>query len=181
MTSRHGFDEFFHDDDNLVGTFVFDQGNVRDSGADVHDEGSEWIFPSNPLFVLRCTMKWSAQMMSPNVVIPGHALHEKGLQRQIGDGTLVSSQERRALAVPLINRGTIAGQPRVNRSFRSSIGLHRISFVRASEETSRTVFGSLEGKREGCLLAGSTRRRPVLPSPAPPRRPAVRRPDRTGP
>ena len=36
---------------------------------------------------------------------PGHALHEKGLQRQIGVGTLVSSQERRALAVPLINRG----------------------------------------------------------------------------
>ena len=33
----------------------------------------------------------------------------------------------------------------------------------------------------GCLLAGSTRRRPVLPSPAPPRRPAVRRPDPTGP
>ena len=36
---------------------------------------------------------------------PGHALHEKGLQRQIGDGTLVSTQERRALFVPLINRG----------------------------------------------------------------------------
>ena len=38
--------------------------------------------------------------------IPGHALHEKGLQRQIGVGTLFSSQERRALAVPLINRGS---------------------------------------------------------------------------
>ena len=37
--------------------------------------------------------------------IPGHALHEKGLQIQIGDGTLVSNQERRALAVPVINRG----------------------------------------------------------------------------
>ena len=37
--------------------------------------------------------------------VPGHALHEKGLQRQIGVGTLVSSQERRALAVPLISRG----------------------------------------------------------------------------
>ena len=35
--------------------------------------------------------------------IPGHALHEKGLQRQ-GDGPLVSSQEERALLVPLINR-----------------------------------------------------------------------------
>ena len=37
--------------------------------------------------------------------IPGHALHEKGLQRQIGVGTLVNSQQRRALAVPVINRG----------------------------------------------------------------------------
>ena len=35
--------------------------------------------------------------------IPGHALHEKGLQRQIGVGTLVNSQQRRALAVPVIN------------------------------------------------------------------------------
>ena len=31
--------------------------------------------------------------------IPGYTLHEKGLQRQKGDGTLVSSQERRALVV----------------------------------------------------------------------------------
>ena len=38
-------------------------------------------------------------------LFPGHALHENGLQRQIGDGTLVSSQEERALFVPLINRG----------------------------------------------------------------------------
>ena len=35
---------------------------------------------------------------------PGHALHEKGLQRQISVGTLVNSQQRRALAVPVINR-----------------------------------------------------------------------------
>ena len=49
------------------------------------------------------------------MLVPGHALHEKGLQRQIGVGTLVSSQERRALAVPLINRGSTAGQPLVNR------------------------------------------------------------------
>ena len=33
----------------------------------------------------------------------------------------------------------------------------------------------------GCLLVGSTHRRPVLPSPAPPCRPAARRPDLTGP
>ena len=44
-----------------------------------------------------------------------------------------------------------------------------------------SVYDTLEGKREGCALARSTRRRPVLPSPAPPRRPAVRRPDPTGP
>ena len=39
-----------------------------------------------------------------NAFFPGYALHEKGLQEQIVVGTLVSSQERRALAVPLINR-----------------------------------------------------------------------------
>ena len=37
--------------------------------------------------------------------VPGYALHEKGLQRQTGVGTLVSSQERRAIAVSVINRG----------------------------------------------------------------------------
>ena len=44
-----------------------------------------------------------------------------------------------------------------------------------------SVLDSLEGKREGCFLAGSTQRRPALPSPAPPRRPAVRRSDPAGP
>ena len=38
------------------------------------------------------------------IIIPGYALHEKGLQRQIGVDTLVNSQQRRALAVPVINR-----------------------------------------------------------------------------
>ena len=46
-------------------------------------------------------------------VVPGHALHEKGLQRQIAVGTLVNSQQRRALAVPRLNRGSTAGQPDV--------------------------------------------------------------------
>ena len=36
---------------------------------------------------------------------PGHALHEKGFQRQKGDGPLVSSQEQRALFFPVIKRG----------------------------------------------------------------------------
>ena len=39
-----------------------------------------------------------------NSFFPGHALHEKGLRRQIGVGTLVSSQERRTFLVLLINR-----------------------------------------------------------------------------
>ena len=33
-------------------------------------------------------------------------MHEKGLQRQTGVGTLVNSQQRRALAVPVINRAS---------------------------------------------------------------------------
>ena len=49
-----------------------------------------------------------------NRVIPGHALHEKGLQRQKVDGTLVSSQERRALFVTVINRLSTAGQPLIS-------------------------------------------------------------------
>ena len=36
--------------------------------------------------------------------IPGHALHEKDLQRRIGTGTLVSSQERRTATFLRINR-----------------------------------------------------------------------------
>ena len=54
--------------------------------------------------------------------IPGHALHEKGLQRQIGVVTLVSSQERRALAVSLINRLSTADETVVNGGFCSSVG-----------------------------------------------------------
>ena len=40
--------------------------------------------------------------------ILGHSLHEKGSQRQIDVGTLVSIQKRRALLVPQINRLSIA-------------------------------------------------------------------------
>ena len=36
-------------------------------------------------------------------VLPGHALHEKGLQKQEGVVPLVGSQEQRALLVPVIN------------------------------------------------------------------------------
>ena len=47
-------------------------------------------------------------MVSWTALIPGHVLHEKGLQRQ-GVGTLVRSQERRAAFVPVINRLSTAG------------------------------------------------------------------------
>ena len=57
------------------------------------------------------------------------------------------------------------------------VSLNRISFVRASEDSFRTVFlDALEVKRDGRLLGEPTRRRPVLLRPALPRHPAVRRP-----
>ena len=78
--------------------------------------------------------------------VPEHALHEKGLQRQIAVGTLVNSQQRRALAVPLLNRGQTTDQPLVNRRFCSSTDLHRISFVHACEETFRKeAYDSMKG------------------------------------
>ena len=71
-----------------------------------------------------------------------------------------------------------ADKPLVNRSFRSSIGLQKISLVPAFEKTFKTgAYDALDGTRVGCYLAEPIRRRPVLPGPAPPRRPAVRRPN----
>ena len=36
--------------------------------------------------------------------VPEHALHERGLERLIGIGISASSEEQRALLVPVINR-----------------------------------------------------------------------------
>ena len=41
----------------------------------------------------------------------GYALHEKGLQRQIGDSPLVCSKERRVLKVPRMHCRSTTGQP----------------------------------------------------------------------
>ena len=103
--------------------------------------------------------------------VPGHALHEKGLQRQLRRRRYIGQQ-------PGMKSGRRpADKPWVNRGFCSSIGLHRVGFVRASRDTPRRViFDRLGGARDGCLLGEPTRRRPVLPVPAPLRRPAVRRP-----
>ena len=47
--------------------------------------------------------------------VPGHVLHEKCLRGQIGDGTLVSSKERRAAVVPRIKRLSTADKVVINR------------------------------------------------------------------
>ena len=63
-----------------------------------------------------------------------------------------------------------------------STGLHRISLACAFEDTFRTaVLDALEGAKDSCLLGEPTRRHPVLPGSAPPRCPAVGRPDPTRP
>ena len=58
--------------------------------------------------------RWILKMVISCIIrtTPGHALHEKGLRRQIqiGVGTLVNSIERRAAVVPQIRK------PRINRS-----------------------------------------------------------------
>ena len=82
------------------------------------------------------------------VLLPGHALHEKGLQKQKCAGPLVSSQERRARFIPRLNHLSTAGPMRVQSGFCSSTGLHSISLVRFSEERFRTsVYDALGGSR----------------------------------
>ena len=115
--------------------------------------------------------RWSTADFVPPSVFLEHALYYKSLQRQIEVSTLVSSQ---ALLVLLIT----GYQPRFNCGFCLSIGLHRISLIRASRGTRRRSIHRREDRMEGkrvCFLLGeqSHRRRPVLPVPARPRRLAV--------
>ena len=109
---------------------------------------------------------------------PGDALHEKSLHRQIGVGTLVRSQERRAAVVLQMNQLSTGCQPQVDRGLCSPIGLHWVSFVRASGFRT-VVYDAPEGKRDGCLLGEPSRRRPVLLRTAPLLRRAPTRPDPT--
>ena len=73
---------------------------------------------------------------------------------------------------PRINWWWTAGQPWVNRGFCSSVGLNRISLVRAPGKMfRRCIFGALEGTGAACLLGEQFCWHPVLPDPAqPPRR-----------
>ena len=116
-------------------------------------------------FVENGSRDFSERLRCVAVSFPEHALHEKGLQRQLGVGTLVSNQGRRALVVP-----------RVNRWFCSSVGLHRNSFVRASRDTPRRVFFDCR-EVSGTVASWANRLVGVPSCPSPPRRrPAVRRP-----
>ena len=94
---------------------------------------------------------------------------------KIGVGTLVTIQERRALFVPLINRLSTA------RHVPQAVFKYELEYSFFRRDVQESVYDSLEGKRESCVLAGLTRQRPVLPSRAPSRRAAVRRPDPSGP
>ena len=104
--------------------------------------------------------------------IPGHALREKGLERQISVGSLFSSKEQRALLVPVINRSSTARcvPPSVYIGFRLFVLLGRRSGDVSS--MSRGVRGTLVSWAH-CSVGVPSR-------PAPPRRPAVR-PDPTRP
>ena len=86
-------------------------GEFGEEGFFEEERGSS-IFESEDrraslIFVLRVRRSknplWNPSNLPP--IFPEHALHEKGLLGQNGDGPLVSSQERRALAVSLISRG----------------------------------------------------------------------------
>ena len=98
--------------------------------------------------------------------VPGHALREKGLQRQIGDGPLVSSQEQRAPFFPRLNRF-------INRSSMADfvipsvyIGFRYSSFW-GNDETCLRCFGKYWGRlfpgRTVLLAYSPARPRPATP------------------
>ena len=94
--------------------------------------------------------------------IPGHALHGKGLQRQIGVGTLVSIQERRALLVPLINRWSTA------RFVPPSVYIGFPSFVPLGPEGNSSIVWRVSGAffsgRAVLSVSCAARPRPAPPS-----------------
>ena len=86
------------------------------------------------------------------VYVPGHALHEKGLQRKISVGTFVCSQGRRALFVSLINRGETGDEPVVNRRFCSSVGFKYELDCSCFRRDIRTVF-SIRWRARGRVVS----------------------------
>ena len=114
-----------------------------------------------PLFWIRLSM------------IPEYALHEKGLhatKRRRSTGQQPGTKSARGPS----------DEPLVSRSLCSPIGLHRISFVRVSGESLRTVFFDALGVKRVGLSPGRpspSASRPAPPCPAPPPRSAPPRPD----
>ena len=108
--------------------------------------------------------------------IPGYALHEKRLQRQISIGKFVSSQEQRALFVPWINRLPIAGQLRALFFHRFTQDLFCPRFRKEVQDNCPRC----PGRQDGRLFpwrADPSASRPALPGPTPPPCRASPRPD----
>ena len=128
---------------------------------------------------LRLTARWRHLKAFPGMILLEHALHEKGLQRYTAVDTLVSSQERRALAVPLINRLSTAYQPRVNRGSTAGfvppsvyIGFRLFVFSKRRPEQCLRFAG----RQEEALSHGRidpTASRPTQPRPPSPHRCAL--------
>ena len=103
--------------------------------------------------------------------IPGHALHEESLQRQLGDGTLFSNQKRRAAFVLRIKRLPTGRQPVVVFLHRFTWGFVCSCFQRHAQGGCLLPSGGYEGR----FSPGRTDPSASLSRPAPPRCPAVRR------
>ena len=128
--------------------------------------------------------------------------HEKAFKESISIPDMVSSESRTCLAWKglkhtsrcpytrqqpstkkpqgfadqlLVNRGSTAGQQLLKSLFRSSIGLNRISFVRPSEERSRTLF-SICWKARGRVVSWPDQPDGFSSYPAPPPLAAPTRP-----
>ena len=77
--------------------------------------------PPASLFAALPKTAWLHVKVLDPARFPGHALHEKGLQRQKCVGSLVRSQEQIALFVLSINRLSTANKPVVNQLFFSDM------------------------------------------------------------
>ena len=109
------------------------------------------------------------------MLIPGHALHEKALRtetkkrRHTGQQPRTNSGRRPAdkpAYRPRINRRSIAGFIPPSVCIKSTLPV-------LPNKRSHSCLRCPGSKRDSCFLGAPTRRRPVLPSPAPPRRLAV--------
>ena len=75
---------------------------TKEASPKEEHEGSHPTLP-DPDLPLRFALRPDPPVIC--LAFPRHAVHEKSLQKQKGACELVSSQERRALAVLLVNRG----------------------------------------------------------------------------